>query len=568
MSMKNKSFGFTIVELSAVIVVIGILATIVIVSYDGLTKKAYDNKLQSNVDKMADAQDIYSARNLASAGKAYYYSGTGDGYDADLDFRPSEGNVLDVVVNADGYCIRGYNSKSSKNTLSNAMIAESREGACQSLSPSTLALSSSGLAMYLDASYEDSLKGRTSVINWETWVAGAVGNATNYSQNGDGNSRIYDSNPWGNLDVVWDVSNGDAASDADGGWNGTSFSVDRNKKYRFSVFVRRKVVGDGRFYMGLGGGGGGVVNRSNNVQNTNPYFTAPLWWGSANQWYLVTGHVWPSGSGTGSNDPESGAYSMDGTKLFNSGDFVWLPTTTSSYHRSYMYYSINPTTNQQFYQPRVDVVDGTEPTISELLNDAGNTWCDLSGNNNNARLINNVGYRTDNGGALKFDGVDDYVNIPTQPLTSVTPNNFTIAGFINPDNQASKIITPQSNGIDQYIGYEPSTQNIHVAVAQQADINTRFFETPNNSVLLNKWTHFAVSINDKNIKIYINGNKVVEKNETIDIAGWSSNWFIGQRGGNAYWYKGLLGSLSLFNRELTGDEVKANFDGQKARFGL
>ena len=566
--MKTKSSAFTITELLVVVVIIGILATVVTVSYGGLTKKAYDNNLQSNIDKMAVAQEIYSAKNLSVAGKAYFYSGTGDGYDADLDFRPSEGTVIDVVVNGDGYCIRSFNPKSSNSSIFNALEKESFEGACLSLAPSAVALSDSGLASSLDAGFSSSLRGKFSVINWDTWVSGSVGSAVGYTQNGDGNSRTYDTNPWGNLDIVWDVSNQDATSDADGGWNGSSFSIDKTKKYRFSVFVRRKVIGDGRFYMGLSGGGGGVANRSNGVQNTNPYFTAPLWWGNANQWYLVTGHVWPSGSGTGANDPESGVYTMSGTKLFNNGDFVWLPTATSSYHRSYMYYSIDTTTNQQFYQPRVDVVDGTEPTISELLNDIGNNWYDLSGNNKNARLVNNVSYQTTNGGVLKFDGIDDYANITNQPVTSISPNKFTITSFINPDNQNSKIITPQSNGIDQYIGYDPVKQSLHLSVAESADINNRIFATPDNSVPLNTWTHFAISINDKNIKIYLNGVKVYETNQTINIAGWSDNWFIGQRGGNTYFYKGLIGQINIFDKELTAEDIKANFDGQKARFGL
>lgn len=138
--MRIKSFAFTITELLVVVIVVGILAGVVVVSYGGLTKKAYDNSLQSNIDKMADAQEIYSAKNLSVAGKAYYYSGEGDGYDADLDFRPSEGNVIDVVVDEDGYCVRGYASQSSFNAIDNSIEKESSEGTCNRLSPSAIAL--------------------------------------------------------------------------------------------------------------------------------------------------------------------------------------------------------------------------------------------------------------------------------------------------------------------------------------------------------------------------------------------------------------------------------------------
>ncbi len=45
----NKSKGFTIVELLIVIVVIGILATLVIVTFAGIQKKARDSKRQTDI---------------------------------------------------------------------------------------------------------------------------------------------------------------------------------------------------------------------------------------------------------------------------------------------------------------------------------------------------------------------------------------------------------------------------------------------------------------------------------------------------------------------------------------
>ena len=59
--------GFTIVELIIVTVVIGILATIAIVSYSGTQKKAYDTSVQTDLEQMADQFDIFRTRSATDA---------------------------------------------------------------------------------------------------------------------------------------------------------------------------------------------------------------------------------------------------------------------------------------------------------------------------------------------------------------------------------------------------------------------------------------------------------------------------------------------------------------------
>lgn len=65
---KNKNHGFTIVELLVVIVVIGILATITIVSYTGITQKANSTKALSNAQSVLNVAEVFaSAENFYPA---------------------------------------------------------------------------------------------------------------------------------------------------------------------------------------------------------------------------------------------------------------------------------------------------------------------------------------------------------------------------------------------------------------------------------------------------------------------------------------------------------------------
>jgi prepilin-type N-terminal cleavage/methylation domain-containing protein len=62
-SLKQKSKGFTIVELLIVIVVIAILATLVIVTFAGIQQKARDSKRETDIDALDSHLEAFYANN-------------------------------------------------------------------------------------------------------------------------------------------------------------------------------------------------------------------------------------------------------------------------------------------------------------------------------------------------------------------------------------------------------------------------------------------------------------------------------------------------------------------------
>ncbi|MBI4159564.1 LamG domain-containing protein [Candidatus Wolfebacteria bacterium] len=188
---------------------------------------------------------------------------------------------------------------------------------------------------------------------------------------------------------------------------------------------------------------------------------------------------------------------------------------------------------------------------------SGVTAYDRSGQGNNGTLINGPSIAIGKiGQALSFDGVNYWIDGITQPSIQISPNIFTIVGILNPGNQTSRFITPNSAGIDQYIQYDATNRRLDVGITEFADINNRLRSSTSGSIPIDAWTHWAVSINNKNIKIYINGVLNSEFNESIDIADWTGNWRIGQRGNSTFWYKGKLDEVRVYNRALNPDEVK------------
>lgn len=131
--------GFTIVELISVIIVIAVLATIVIVAYNGIQRDAASKTIQSDMDALDGLQTQYGLENNVS-GKAWY---SPTGIDADLGFTPSPGNVIDIVINSTDYCIRGYNTASNNATLAAALSLGSSSGACAAIGASSAAIADS-----------------------------------------------------------------------------------------------------------------------------------------------------------------------------------------------------------------------------------------------------------------------------------------------------------------------------------------------------------------------------------------------------------------------------------------
>ncbi|MEO8691811.1 MAG: GEVED domain-containing protein [Candidatus Saccharimonas sp.] len=102
-STSRSHSAFTIVEMVVVIAIIGILATVTIVSYKGVTGHAREVALQTDLSHNADAVDIYQSYEHS------YPSGTGNDLNGGQGLKVSNGNKLTYYTNDptnDAYCIQ------------------------------------------------------------------------------------------------------------------------------------------------------------------------------------------------------------------------------------------------------------------------------------------------------------------------------------------------------------------------------------------------------------------------------------------------------------------------------
>lgn len=407
-----------------------------------------------------------------------------------------------------------------------------------------------------------------------------------------GDSIIWDTNPWSDNELVWNMNNHEVAAYTwDGGFNGPAVNIDPTKTYRFSIWLNRKVAGsNGTFYFGTTSNGG-VCGPADGSANTNPYFIAfngnqSQIASRIGQWVLVVGHIHPAGTPIGTRHPDSGLYHRSGNGLTYaaiSGDFIWRPENTVTSLRAYLFYCSDRTVQQQFFRPRIDLVDGNEPTIDDLLNNRENTVNVLSQLENRAYAINSPKWVGEVGGAFNFAQKDDKIR-------SVNPVN--LGGSGNASWEAAVWDDPSGDSIDlfgnmymggggfPYFGIGSQSQNVFMSSVITENVSTgnaqRFNSFSNPNIQPYAWNHvvFTMQYNEDtrktHISAYTNGVRIgtAEWDGKHHPAYNSGMYTLGGRVANqdrrhdgyAYPFIGKVAYARVYNRTLSPEEVRRNYN--------
>jgi len=199
------------------------------------------------------------------------------------------------------------------------------------------------------------------LVNLSGWVAGSA-SIEGFREIGhpSENEREWGIGPHGTQVVLWKSKpSGDGGGD--GGFDLVGFTIDHQKMYRFSVWLKKTNSHGGTSYMGSWG-----VNYLNGSPNSNPYF----WAGDLpelDKWYLVVGYI------HGSNDPSTESFGgiydgITGQKVLATTDFKFRTNYSSAMIRAFLNDDTNTADRQYIYGPRIEEVNGNEATIASLLN--------------------------------------------------------------------------------------------------------------------------------------------------------------------------------------------------------
>lgn len=229
------------------------------------------------------------------------------------------------------------------------------------------------------------------LLNYSDWVEGYSGSTTDMNLVNNFNTinsieRQLD--PFGNYTNVWKGFTTTGKTNAAGGWTSVTKVIDTTKTYRCSLWVKQTDNITTRYdYFGIrtfnnAGTQIPTIRIDTGASNINQYpcvNTSSVVSGfTQNEWRLYIGYIYPTTwTGTTSNT-NTGILKPDGTNLGKGngvGDLKFSGTSTKIYSMIYAPYKIGTDgqsglTNYNCY-PRIDLIDGSEPSIDYLLKNEG-----------------------------------------------------------------------------------------------------------------------------------------------------------------------------------------------------
>ena len=206
---------------------------------------------------------------------------------------------------------------------------------------------------------------------------------------------------------------------------------------------------------------------------------------------------------------------------------------------------------------------------------SGTSIYNLTGSNIGT-FVNGPTFNQENGGSIKFDGTDDYVNVPTATNLDLTSQG-TVSVWINPatvtqGNFAGLVARATGGAVNQQ-SYDLSWRQVSNAfLAQICDgagtYNQIFATLP---TVANVWYNVVFTWNGSQLVLYNNGVIIGTTAQTINSQILATDLTIGGftykgAGVGGEPFNGKIANTKLYNRGLTAAEVLQNYQAEQYRF--
>jgi hypothetical protein len=195
---------------------------------------------------------------------------------------------------------------------------------------------------------------------------------------------------------------------------------------------------------------------------------------------------------------------------------------------------------------------------------SGTSWFDLI-NNRTCTLSNGPSFNNENKGVFSFDGVDDFSVISSVNLLGLTSITINMWYYSNV-NTSTALTRSSSTGNSFLLHFRGA--GFYIVTNDGNNSGYLGWQTLPNGL---QWNMLTATWNGSIMKLYINGIK--QNNERSYIgSGVLANINTIQLGYNFNsgqpFTNGKIGIFQIYNKELTNDEIKQNFETLRGRYQI
>jgi len=216
---------------------------------------------------------------------------------------------------------------------------------------------------------------------------------------------------------------------------------------------------------------------------------------------------------------------------------------------------------------------------------SGNTWFDITGRGNHGTLVNGPAYSSNSGGYISCDGTNDYIEILDNSIFDFGANNFTVEHWFRKNATSSN-----SNywGVNKwnYAGGGSGTNewvfslgNSSSGIGESVEFgiesgSTSYAMVIPNTPTLYLWNQIVGIRSGAGLSVYMNGALIGTSSPagmavTTSVNNISGrNIRIANSAMNNYYNKCDTSIVRIYNKALTPDEVKQNYDANKTRYAF
>jgi hypothetical protein len=197
---------------------------------------------------------------------------------------------------------------------------------------------------------------------------------------------------------------------------------------------------------------------------------------------------------------------------------------------------------------------------------SGTSWTDLSGGGNNGTLTNGPTFNSENGGAIVFDGTNDYT-IVTHNTNLNASLAMTLSVWIRITSfVANMAIFGKGTQVIGSGGYDfRIDSNNELNLVKYNIVDQRI--TLSNALITNTWYNIVAVQSSTKVDYYVNGNNVGTFSNSSAYQTNTAEFRVARNRATIY-TPSNISNIMFYNRTLTVAEILQNYNALKSRYGL